>query len=51
MMTFIQKKSQEILLHVEEPEQKKAYYFWQIIELRCKYCIVSLCHCGGAGVV
>lgn len=33
LMALIQMKSQEILQHVEEPEQKEAYFFWEIMEL------------------
>ncbi|XP_060760016.1 uncharacterized protein LOC132870393 isoform X2 [Neoarius graeffei] len=36
LVAFIQKKSQECLLHVDEPWQKEAYIFWMIMELFCK---------------
>lgn len=42
-MAFIQKKSEEILLRVDEPEQMEAYIFWQIMKL--------LCSCDGVSVV
>ncbi|KAF4075780.1 hypothetical protein AMELA_G00222720 [Ameiurus melas] len=35
LMAFIQKKSEEILLRVDEPEQMEAYIFWQIMKLLC----------------
>ncbi|KAK2849816.1 hypothetical protein Q7C36_008599 [Tachysurus vachellii] len=35
VVDFIQRKSQECLQHVEEPEQKEAYFFWKIMELLC----------------
>ncbi|XP_047666105.1 serine/threonine-protein kinase pim-1-like isoform X2 [Tachysurus fulvidraco] len=35
VMHFIQRKSQECLQHVEEPNQKEAYFFWKLRELRC----------------
>ncbi|XP_053467715.1 aurora kinase A-like [Ictalurus furcatus] len=35
LMAFIQKKSQEILLRVDEPQQMEAYFFWQLMELFC----------------
>ncbi|XP_047666559.1 fibroblast growth factor receptor-like isoform X1 [Tachysurus fulvidraco] len=35
VMRFIQRKSQECLQHVEEPNQKEAYFFWKLMELRC----------------
>lgn len=41
-MAFIQKKSQESLLHIDEPEQKDAYFFWKIMELFCHYDGVSV---------
>ncbi|GAA6111220.1 serine/threonine-protein kinase pim-1-like isoform X1 [Tachysurus ichikawai] len=31
----MQRKSQEILRHVEEPNQKEDYFFWKFMELRC----------------
>lgn len=42
-MAFIQKKSQEILLRVDEPQQMEAYFFWQLMEL--------FCSCDGVSVV
>lgn len=36
VLAFILMKSEEALLHVEQPEQKEAYIFWQIMELFCK---------------
>ncbi|XP_058253390.1 uncharacterized protein LOC131357976 [Hemibagrus wyckioides] len=35
VMRFIQKKSQECLQKVEEPDQKETYFFWKVMELRC----------------
>ncbi|XP_053483389.1 uncharacterized protein LOC128609072 isoform X2 [Ictalurus furcatus] len=35
LVYFIQRKSQECVQHVDEPEQKEAYFFWQIMELLC----------------
>lgn len=35
LMAIIQIKSKEILQHVVEPEQKEAYFVWQIMELLC----------------
>ncbi|KAK3562168.1 hypothetical protein QTP86_030172 [Hemibagrus guttatus] len=35
VLRFIQKKSQECLQHVEDPEQREAYFFWKIMELYC----------------
>ncbi|XP_058241458.1 uncharacterized protein LOC131350349 [Hemibagrus wyckioides] len=35
VMRFIQRKSQECLQKVEEPDQKETYFFWKVMELRC----------------
>lgn len=35
LVYFIQRKSQECLQHVDEPDQKEAYFFWGIMELLC----------------
>lgn len=42
LMAFIQKKSQEILLRVDEPQQIEAYFFWQLMELFCSCDRVSV---------
>ncbi|KAG7328983.1 hypothetical protein KOW79_007157 [Hemibagrus wyckioides] len=34
VMRFIQRKSQECLQKVEEPDQKETYFFWKMMELR-----------------
>lgn len=36
LVAFIQEKSQECLLRVDEPGQKEAYFFWMIMEVFCK---------------
>ncbi|KAK3506311.1 hypothetical protein QTP70_016497 [Hemibagrus guttatus] len=35
VLRFIQRKSQECLQQVGQPDQKEAYLFWKIMELRC----------------
>ncbi|XP_058267370.1 protein kinase C-like 1 [Hemibagrus wyckioides] len=35
VLRFIKRKSEECLQKVEEPDQKEAYFFWQMMELRC----------------
>ncbi|KAK3506373.1 hypothetical protein QTP70_018085, partial [Hemibagrus guttatus] len=35
LMRFIQEKCQECLLHLNEPQQQKSYFFWSIMERFC----------------
>ncbi|XP_017334847.1 uncharacterized protein LOC108271650 [Ictalurus punctatus] len=37
LIQFIQRKSQECLLHVDEPNQRESYFFWNIMDLFCKH--------------
>ncbi|KAG7316764.1 hypothetical protein KOW79_020305 [Hemibagrus wyckioides] len=32
LMKFIQQKCQECLLHLDDPQQQKSYFFWTIME-------------------
>ncbi|XP_053489302.1 probable serine/threonine-protein kinase MARK-A isoform X6 [Ictalurus furcatus] len=35
LMRFIQDKCQECLMHLDQPEQQKSYFFWSIMEYVC----------------
>ncbi|KAK3557690.1 hypothetical protein QTP70_033726 [Hemibagrus guttatus] len=35
LIQFIQRKSEECLLHADKPEQRESYFFWKIMELFC----------------
>ncbi|KAK3520158.1 hypothetical protein QTP70_017444 [Hemibagrus guttatus] len=35
LIQFIQRKSEECLLHADKPEQRESYFFWKIRELFC----------------
>lgn len=45
LMAFIQKKSEEILQHVEGPEELHAYLFWKIMETLCDHDGVRIVVC------